>query len=169
MKDGGCLSREWEGRLTIEIAILLPVLFLLMIWLLRVLFDWGTQAVVDGIGHRLVLLCQSKSGEDWQEEAYREAYSCVESNGLANRLEFLDIHREDHLLYATVSVELEIRHFIWGSRKFASEEKAVLFQNASTRQRMDFIWEAGELLPGIGPALRAYQEKLMEWEAGMSG
>lgn len=162
----------YKGNLTVEMALLFPLLFLLFIGVLRCLFHLGGRLIIQSVCGRCVIIGQEfdRQGEEsWQQEAGRAAGQYVNRSAMPVGMKALTVNQDAGIFFRKCSVQISAYHQIWGKAQFEEAAAGYIVNGASLRNIADFTWEAAERIPGIGNVIQEYEQKLDDFKKALSG
>ena len=154
------MKKGCAGEMVLEMAILFPILFLLWMGLLYVLIEIAEKGMTEAICTRSVMMCRELDGEGLRSTVEKLAQQYCSSSGLPIRYVRAEVSVQEEVFHTQITVSLETENLLWRHKSFYTAHTAYMTGNADLRNRMDFIWEAGEKLPILGDVLRKYQEEL---------
>lgn len=166
------MKMKYSGSMTVEMALLFPLIFLLFIFVLRCLFYLGGRLIVRSMCGRCVMICQelARQGEEgWEQTAEQAARRYVNRSGMPVRLDGVSVSKEEQLFFTRVIVKVSARHVLWGEKTFDEVSSGYIIKGASMRNLADFAWESCEQIPGIGRLIQEYQQKLDKLKNTLSG
>lgn len=166
------MKKRYSGSMTVEMALLFPLIFLLFIFVLRCLFHLGGRLIVRSLCGRCVMICQElarQEEEEWEQTAAQAAQQYVNQSGMPVRLDCVTVSKEEQLFFTRVIVKVSARHVLWGERAFDEVSTGYIIKGAHLRNLTDFAWESCEQIPGIGGLIQEYQQRLREFKNTLTG
>lgn len=152
-------KKTYQGSMTVEMAALFPLVFFLLMLLLRMWF-W-TMSVL------LLQTVQERSGMIWQETGTEEGLSSFvraryQESPLPSSYRDSSCVSENTLWGERVQINIRSEFALWTRKVLSSSRSVRRIRRASFRDRLDLAWELGEELPVVGDQMRKYEEKLEE-------
>lgn len=160
-----------EGGLSVEAALVFPVLFLLWCALLSCLFSLYARGLAESICSSALDIGRRDSfqTEQWTADAQAEAERILRYNGIGAQLNHISLRYEDRIFYHDAAVELVLSHHIWGNHYYGTQRREFRVDGAYSRNLINLLCEIGDSIPGIQDGMKQYKEMMRHAETAISG
>lgn len=152
---------DCKGSLTVEMTLLFPSVFFLLVLLLRALLGLGSTLFLHSLEERSLMIWQGAGAEEPMED---NLPSIVRSYCLSSPLPFryqnLGCEVTNSLLGRKIQLQLQGEFTLWSGRNLGTSRSAYRMENASWRNHLDAAREIGEELPVLGNLIQNYEEEL---------
>ena len=161
------MKRKAKASLTVETAMLFPIVFLLLLAVMQCALFLVYETYVKALCDQGVILCQSwyARGETLDtcvEEA--KSYLSKQLHSCPWGEPSIYVHGEETIFTRTISLAVEGDYALLFPMRVEAITSGFLERPAAYKETMDLIWEAASLLPPIQDGLDAYENKLNEWK-----
>ena len=161
------MNCEVKASLTVETAMLFPIVFLLLLAVMQCALFLVYETYVKALCDQGAILCQSwyvrgETVDTCVEEA--KSYLSKQLHNSPWGEPLIHVHSEETILTRTISLAVEGDYALLFPMHIEAIATSFLERPAAYKETMDLIWEAASRLPPVHNVLDAYENKLNEWK-----